>query len=58
MMPRVSGEQMIAELRKHPELDETPIVVLSAKADEELKIRLLEDNAQDFVTKPFNGICR
>jgi len=54
MMPRVSGEQMIAALRQHPEMDETPILLLSAKADEELKSRLLEEGAQDFVTKPFS----
>lgn len=53
MMPGMSGEQMIAELRRHPEMEETPILLLSAKADEELKIRLLEEGAQDFVTKPF-----
>ncbi len=53
MMPRVSGEQMIAELRKHPAMQDTPILLLSAKADDELKIRLLEEGAQDFVTKPF-----
>lgn len=54
MMPKVSGVQMISELRKHPEMTETPILLLSAKADEELKIQLLEESAQDFVTKPFN----
>jgi len=53
MMPRVSGAQMIAELRKHCELADMPILLLSAKADEELKVRLLEHGAQDFVTKPF-----
>jgi PAS domain S-box-containing protein len=53
MMPRVSGVEMIAELRRHPEMAETPILLLSAKADDELKVRLLEDGAQDFVMKPF-----
>jgi PAS domain S-box-containing protein len=53
MMPRVSGVEMIAELRKRAEMVETPIVVLSAKADDELKARLLAGGAQDFITKPF-----
>jgi PAS domain S-box-containing protein len=53
MMPGMSGEQMLAELRRHPEMQETPILLLSAKADEELKVKLLERGAQDFVTKPF-----
>jgi PAS domain S-box-containing protein len=53
MMPGVSGVQMIEALRKRPEMAETPVLLLSAKADEELKIRLLEEGAQDFVMKPF-----
>jgi PAS domain S-box-containing protein len=54
MMPVMSGVEMIAEIRKRPELAETPILILSAKADEELKAKLLEDGAQDFITKPFS----
>jgi PAS domain S-box-containing protein len=53
MMPHVSGEEMIRELRNHPEMQETPILLLSAKADDDLKIRLLEGGAQEFITKPF-----
>jgi PAS domain S-box-containing protein len=54
MMPRVSGVEMIAEIRKRPEGADVPILLLTAKADEELKIKLLEDGAQDFVAKPFS----
>jgi PAS domain S-box-containing protein len=54
MMPGFSGEQMIGEIRRYPQLREIPILLLSAKADEELKIRLLEESVQDFVTKPFS----
>jgi PAS domain S-box-containing protein len=54
MMPKVSGVQMIAEMRKHPELADVPILLLTAKADEDLKIKLLEESAQDFVAKPFS----
>ena len=54
MMPGVSGVQMIKELRKKPEMQSTPILLLSAKADEELKLELLEESAQDFITKPFS----
>jgi PAS domain S-box-containing protein len=54
MMPKVSGVEMITQLRKRPEMLETPILLLSAKADEELKLSLLEESAQDFITKPFS----
>lgn len=53
MMPNVSGNEMIAEMRKVPELFTTPILLLSAKADDELKITLLDNGAQDFIVKPF-----
>jgi PAS domain S-box-containing protein len=53
MMPNVSGDEMIAEMRALPELRETPILLLSAKADEALMVKLLDDGAQDFIVKPF-----
>ena len=53
MMPHMSGAEMIAAIREHPELRQTPILLLSAKADEELKNRLLANGAQDFIAKPF-----
>jgi DNA-binding response OmpR family regulator len=54
MMPNMSGVEMIAEMRKRPELQSMPIMLLSAKADEELMVKLLDDGAQDFIVKPFS----
>ena len=54
MMPNVSGDEMIAEIRRQPQLHLTPILLLSAKADEDLMVRLLDDGAQDFIVKPFS----
>lgn len=54
MMPEVSGAEMISHIRKRPELVDVPILLLSAPADEELKVKLLEGGAQDFVAKPFS----
>ncbi len=53
MMPNMSGDEMIAELRKLPEWSDTPILLLSAKADDDLKVKLLDNGAQDFIVKPF-----
>ncbi len=53
MMPELSGDVLVATVRKHHELDATPIVLLTAKADEEMRMRLLREGAQDFLTKPF-----
>jgi len=54
MMPNMSGVEMISEMRVLPELQSTPILLLSAKADEELMVKLLEEGAQDFIVKPFS----
>jgi PAS domain S-box-containing protein len=53
MMPFVSGDQLIAEARRRPEMDSVPILVLSAKTDDALRVHLLEHGAQDYVVKPF-----
>ena len=53
MMPGKSGDQMVAELRTHPQLDDLPILLLTAKADDDLRVRLLRTGAQDYLMKPF-----
>ncbi len=52
MMPVMGGDVFVRELRAHHELDGIPIIVLTAKADDELRARLLREGAQDFLTKP------
>lgn len=54
MMPRMSGDELIAELRRRPHLATVPVLVLSAKADDELRVRLLGEGAQDYLVKPFS----
>lgn len=54
MMSQHSGVEMIDEIRRHPDLADIPILLLSARADEELKIDLLWEKGRDFITKPFN----
>ncbi|MCC2679434.1 MAG: histidine kinase, partial [Pseudobdellovibrio sp.] len=38
---------------KIPELDATLVMLLTAKADDLSKLRLLEEGAQDYIVKPF-----
>ncbi|CAA7627505.1 ATP-binding protein [Magnetospirillum sp. SS-4] len=54
MMPRMSGDEMVAALRGAPGMDDIPIIMLTAKADDELRIKLLRDAVQDYVHKPFS----
>ncbi len=55
MMPRMSGAEMIGRLREDRGLDALPILVLSAKADDALRLELLRNGAQDYVVKPFSA---
>lgn len=54
MMPAMSGDQLVAAVRAEPELERTPIMLLTAKADDELRVQMLREGAQDYVMKPFS----
>ena len=53
MMPRLSGDQMVKALRESRALADTPVLLVTARADEELRVELLNAGAQDYLTKPF-----
>lgn len=53
MMPEMGGEQMVRQIREHAGLEGTPIMMLTAKADDDLCVRLLKFGVQDFLHKPF-----
>ncbi|BDG02633.1 hypothetical protein AMOR_16290 [Anaeromyxobacter oryzae] len=55
MMPGVPGDALLAELRRRPALVHTPALVLTARADDEARVRLLEAGAQDYVVKPYRA---
>lgn len=54
MMPYLSGAQLVQQLRSHPALGTVPIVMLTAKTDDELRVQLLRQGAQDYLMKPFS----
>lgn len=55
MMPGISGDQMALTLRCHPEMDDVPIVMLTAKADDGLRADMLRNAVQDYLHKPFSA---
>lgn len=54
MMPRLDGGGLVLALRRHRGLDDVPIVVVTARADDALRVKLLQSGAQDCLTKPFS----
>jgi two-component system KDP operon response regulator KdpE len=49
-MPNMNGIELCRRLRA---ISQVPIIVLSAKGEEETKVEALDTGADDFVTKPF-----
>jgi signal transduction histidine kinase len=54
MMPEKDGLQACREIREHTPTHGTPIVLLTARADDETKRAALAAGANDFLTKPFS----
>ena len=50
-LPGKTGFEICQEIR---EISSTPIIILSARASEDDKVRLLELGADDYVSKPFS----
>ena len=55
MMPNMSGDELVHALRQDAAFDNVPIMLLTAKADDELRVRMLQEGAQDYLMKPFSG---
>jgi two-component system phosphate regulon response regulator PhoB len=54
MLPGVSGVEWARRLKKDKDYGEIPIIMLTARGEEEDKIRGLEFGADDYITKPFS----
>ena len=54
MLPNMSGIEICRQIRARVETREIPIVMLTARGEEDDRIRGLELGADDYVTKPFS----
>lgn len=52
MMPKKDGFEVCRELRKYASF---PIIIVSAKASEDDKIKMFDLGADDYITKPFSN---
>lgn len=53
MMPKMSGDEFIEKAISNPELSFIPIIILTSKADDKMKIDLLKKGVHDYLNKPF-----
>jgi len=54
MLPGISGVEWARRLKKEPMYRDIAIILLTARGEEEDKVRGLEIGADDYVTKPFS----
>jgi len=54
MMPRMDGLTLCRRLKEEPSLGHIPVVLLTARADDESRLAGLGTGADDYLTKPFD----
>jgi type II secretory ATPase GspE/PulE/Tfp pilus assembly ATPase PilB-like protein/CheY-like chemotaxis protein len=54
-LPGMDGYSVLSELRARPATKLIPVIVLTAKGDEDNEVRVFELGADDFLSKPFRA---
>ena len=52
-MPDMNGLEVLTFVLEHPDYQATPIVILTTRGDEEIRMKALHDGAALYLTKPF-----
>jgi two-component system phosphate regulon response regulator PhoB len=55
MLPDIDGLEVLRAWRQLPRIEEIPVVMLTARAEETDRIEGLSNGADDYVAKPFSG---
>ena len=55
MMPKMNGLEVLRHLREDAQYKSIPVILLTAKATQEDKVRGLDAGADDYVIKPFDS---
>ncbi|HET6585613.1 MAG TPA: response regulator, partial [Nannocystaceae bacterium] len=53
-MPGVDGMDVLSAIRAHPSRGDTPIILVTAYAEREMRVRALQAGADDFLEKPID----
>ena len=56
MLPNMSGIEICRQIRTSKSIKKTPIIFLTAKGEQEDKLKGLDVGADDYVTKPFSQL--
>ena len=55
MMPHIDGYQILYQMKTDPDLSDIPVVILSARHDDESVKKAMEYGAADYIKKPINS---
>ncbi len=55
MMPRMDGNELCRQIKQNLDYDHIPVILMTAKATNDLKLEGLEMGADDYIAKPFNA---
>lgn len=55
MMPRMNGLEVVKQLKQDEKYKGIPVILLTAKATQEDKVKGLDAGAEDYVVKPFDS---
>ena len=56
VMPEMDGLQVLETLKKDPQLQSIPVIMISALDEIQSVVRCIETGAEDFLPKPFNPV--
>ena len=54
MMPMLSGIELTQRLKRDPRTQDLPVILLTARSDEDDRVRGLDAGADDYIVKPFS----
>lgn len=56
MLPKLSGIEICRRLRRDPETRTLPVIMITARAEENDRVRGLDVGADDYISKPFSPV--
>lgn len=54
MLPGMDGFALLKRIKRHEELEDVPVLMLTAVGDEDDMVEAMEVGAEDYVRKPFS----
>lgn len=53
-MPEMRGDEFLRYIKKNGLFKDIPVIVLSGEESSDIRVRMLEEGADDYILKPFN----